>query len=165
MFGDENSKDQVISVFCSDVRSSRSDCYATLTRADGNLDYIAADHRRDRDPFAAVRRVPVTRKDARVPREIAMRFRDCFLRAFPRYGDHRLRLSEDLHMDRVEFWLIDDRGTRNGERPDEPGRGVKTLMHLADLFARYCEVREPVRLAILTEIEREQGWLLKTLRR
>ena len=164
MFGNGDNKDQVISVYCADFRSPQSECYATLTRADGNLDYIAADHRRDRDPFAAVRRVPVTRKDARLPRDIALRFREAVRLALPRGGDHRLRLPESLHMDRVEFWLIDGAGIRMGERPDKPGRRVTRLMHIANLLARYCESPASTRSGILNEIARGEEWLLKALR-
>src|SRR5947208_16234377 len=46
----ENDRDEVISVYCTDLPPPASNCYATLTRAARNLDYVAADHRRDRDP-------------------------------------------------------------------------------------------------------------------
>jgi hypothetical protein len=156
MHGGPDVGDSAVSVYCETKGGSDAPCGVSLTKAEGNLDYIMAQHRADDDPFKDVRKVKVVRKEAQIPRSAAIAFRDCLRKLLPVDGDRRSARGEGSDYERVEFWLLESDGNlSNGEAPDSRGKRVTTLIQIGDLLARYCEVTQPERAAIAKQVEKE----------
>jgi hypothetical protein len=156
-----------VSVYCNDTELPEAQCHVTLTRAQSNMDYTLAEHRRDNDPLRFVREIRVTRKDAVITRAAATAFRDCLRLMIPEPGDpnrlHPLTISDN---DRVELWLIEAGDTsRSGERPEQPGKKVRTLIEIGDLLVIYCEVGAHERAPLLKQIDSKAHSLLRSLQK
>jgi hypothetical protein len=167
MHGGPEVGELAVSVYCNDTALPEAQCHVTLTRAQSNMDYTFAEHRRDNDPLRFVRAIRVTRKDAAIPRVAATTFRDCLRLMIPEPGDpnrlHPLTISDN---DRVEFWLVEAGGrSRRGERPEQPGKKVTTLIGIGDLLVTYCEVGGSERAPLLEQIDSKAHRLLRSLRR
>jgi hypothetical protein len=117
---------------------------------------------REKDPLQKVREIPIVRKDAEIPKTTATAFRDCLRIMIPEPGDpHRLHRLTITDNDRVEFWLDEpNAGPRQGERAEDPGKRTRTLIHMGDLLARYCEATLAQRPTIATQIEKEAARIL-----
>lgn len=156
MHGGPDVADSAVSVFCEAKAASDAACVVSLTKAEGNLDYIMAQHRAEDDPFKDVRKVKVAYKEAQIPRSTAVAFRDCLKKLLPVEGERRPKVAEGSDYERIEFWLVESDGNlRNGEAPDARGKRVTTLVQIGDLLARYCEVAQAERATIAKQIEKE----------
>jgi hypothetical protein len=161
MHGGPDVGDSAVSVYCETKGAPDTPCRVSLTKAEGNLDYIMAQHRAEDDPFKEVRRVKVVLKEAQIPRSTAVAFRDCLRKLLPVEGDRRSALPEGSDYERVEFWLLESDGNlSNGEAPDSRGKRTITLIQIGDLLARYCDVAQPERAAIAKQIEKESVHVL-----
>jgi hypothetical protein len=156
-----------VSVNCNGTELPEAQCHVTLTRAQSNMDYTLAEHRGENDPLRFVREIRVTRKDAVIARAAGTAFRDCLRLMIPEPGDpnrlHPLTISDN---DRVEFWLIEAGGrSRSGERPERPGKKVRTLIEIGDLLVTYCEAGVHERAPLAKEIESKARSLLRSLQK
>jgi hypothetical protein len=114
------------------------------------------------DAIQKVEEIAVVRKDAEISKRTATAFRDCLRAMIPEPGDplelHTLTIVDN---DRIEFWLEEPGGSiRKGERAENPGKRTKTLIHMGDLLARYCEATLTQRPTIATQIEKEAARIL-----
>jgi hypothetical protein len=143
--------ESAVSVYCTEAG-----CHVTFTRASRSLGRLWAEHRGERNQAALIRSVPVSRKDAAIPKSTAHAFREC-LRAALR-ATRKLRNDDSIVLDndRVEFWLVErPSATLKAERPHFPGKSVESLISLGDRLALYCEMSPSRRAAAAAEIERE----------
>lgn len=146
--------ESVVSVYCTEAG-----CHVALTRAAKSLSHLWADHREERDQVAVIRSVPVSRKDAAIPKSTAYAYRECLRAALraarkPQAEDGYERIV--LDNDRVEFWLV-ERGSAplKAERPDDAGRNVERLISIGDELGRYCEMPKLRRPEAAKHIEQE----------
>jgi hypothetical protein len=158
--GGEEVGESAVSVYCDNPLAPNAVCHVTVTTALRNFDYVMTEHQDEADPLRFVREIPIVRSDAEIPRTTAVLFRSCVAAMMPKDGDPRQPRTVSDN-DRIEFWLTEsDATSRGGERGEQPGRRVTTLVRIGDLFGHYCEATPQERPAIAKKIEIEAAPLL-----
>jgi len=154
--------ESAVSIDCPTLDLKNKVCRVTVTRAKSNMENTMIEYWGKPDAIRKVEEIAVVRMEAEIPKTAASAFRDCLRVMIPEPGDPlKLHPATITDNDRIEFWLEEPNvAARKGERAEKPGRRAEMLIHIGELLARYCDVKQSERPAIAQQIEKEAARIL-----